>query len=222
MLVFPYIATALAFFGCHDRPGPAATPSAAAGDQAAVGEATPGYISHPDASQRIRDTLSDAKLVASLRHPVDRAYSAFWHHMRAGQLDPGADFVTLFRQDGQFGLRSRGYYFTQLSRYQKYFACGNLLVLIYEEISNDNREAIGNCLKFLEVDTQFEPSALDSRVNRGGRDLSAFHFAAAARRRLVRGRHFLTLIGGEPALTIATLRHRPASAASQSDHDCRG
>src|SRR5690606_25050973 len=38
-----------------------------------VGEASPSYMIHPAASQRIRATNPTAKLVFSLRSPVDRA-----------------------------------------------------------------------------------------------------------------------------------------------------
>jgi hypothetical protein len=146
--------------------------------QAAVGEATPGYLSNPDAPGRIRATLGDVKLIANVRHPVDRAYSAFWHHLRNGQIPPDADFRTLFRQDDQLGIRSRGFYSVQLNRYLEHFAPENLLVLIYEEIFRDGQQTINNCLKYLAVDPQFEPQALDARVNRGGRDISAFHSQA--------------------------------------------
>jgi hypothetical protein len=150
--------------------------------QIAIGEATPGYISHPDAPERIRATLGNVKLIASLRHPVDRAYSAFWHYLRAGRIPPDADFCTFFRQNDQFEIRSRGYYFAQLSRYFEYFPRENLLVLIYKEIFQDSQQAITNCLKFLEMDLQFEPSALTVKVNRGGRDIGIFHGQALALR----------------------------------------
>ncbi len=149
--------------------------------QAVIGEATPGYLDHPDAPGRIQATLGyEVKLIASLRHPVDRAYSAFWHHMRRGRLPADADFRTVFQQEGdRFGLRSRGYYFTHLSRYLEYFPRENLWILIYEEIKRDPLKAISDCLEFLGVDSQFVPDALNRRVNRGT-DLKRFHSQAMA------------------------------------------
>ncbi len=44
-----------------------------------------------------------AVVVTVLRHPVDRAASAWWHYRRMGVLDPGlrlADCVTAWRRDG--------------------------------------------------------------------------------------------------------------------------
>lgn len=143
--------------------------------QTAVGEATPGYISHPDAPQRIKASLGQVKLIASLRHPVDRAYSAFWHYIRAGQIPAHADFYTWFKNDDRFELKSRGYYFTQLSRFLDYFGMENLLILIYEEIFQDSQHAIARCLKFLGVNPNFTPIALHTRIHSGGKNIGLFH-----------------------------------------------
>jgi Sulfotransferase domain len=140
--------------------------------QTAIGEATPGYISHPDAPARIRASLGNVKLIASLRHPVDRAYSAFWHHLRQGQIPPKTDFYTFFRQSDLFEIRSRGYYFPQMHRYLQHFPRENILVLIYEQIIKDGQQANADCLKFLGVDSRFEPSVLEAKVNSGGQHIS--------------------------------------------------
>ena len=43
--------------------------------ETAIGEATPHYLVYPVAAQRIRDLIPGVRLIASLRDPVDRAYS---------------------------------------------------------------------------------------------------------------------------------------------------
>ena len=43
------------------------------------GEATPNYLHHSHAAQRIKDMFPDMKLVVMLRNPIDRAYSHFNH-----------------------------------------------------------------------------------------------------------------------------------------------
>ncbi len=154
-------------------------------NQVAVGEATPGYISHPDAPDRIQATLgNEIKLIASLRHPVDRAYSAFGQYLRRGEVPPDTDFRTLFLQEDQFGLRSRGDYLANLKRYLTYFPRENLLILIYEEFKKDDHKAIRDCLDFLEVDSQFVPQSLKVKVNKGT-DQRLFHGQAIALRRYV-------------------------------------
>jgi len=153
--------------------------------QAVIGEATPGYINHPDAPGRIRATLGEeVKLIASLRHPVDRAYSAFWHYVMRGSIPANADFRAVFQGDDRFGLRSRGDYFTHLSRYLEYFPRENLLILIYEEIKRDSQKVISECLELLGVDSHFTPETLNTKVNIG-RDFRLFHGQAVTLRQTV-------------------------------------
>jgi Sulfotransferase domain len=52
-----------------------------------TGEASPSYISYGRAAQRVRDLLPQAKLIAVLRNPVDRAYSQFQLSRREGLED---------------------------------------------------------------------------------------------------------------------------------------
>src|SRR4051812_3713277 len=46
---------------------------------ARVGEATPGYMFFPDAAGRMAELLPDARLIAVLRHPAERAWSHYCH-----------------------------------------------------------------------------------------------------------------------------------------------
>lgn len=57
-----------------------------------VGEASPLYLYNAEAPQRIRHYTPDVKLIAVLRHPVDRAYSAFLHTIRDDR-EPLHDFA---------------------------------------------------------------------------------------------------------------------------------
>lgn len=143
--------------------------------QTSVGEATPGYIYYPDVPAKIQATLgNEIKLIASLRHPVDRAYSAFWMFLSRGIIPADADFRALFCQDVH-GFKNRGYYFAQLSRYFEYFPCENFLILIYEKMKQDNNKALEQCWEFLGVDSQFVPNALNTTANKRI-DMSIFHY----------------------------------------------
>src|SRR5262249_22447178 len=48
-----------------------------AGDARVVGEATPGYLYRADATERLTALLPNARLLAIIRNPVDRAYSNY-------------------------------------------------------------------------------------------------------------------------------------------------
>lgn len=142
--------------------------------QAAVGEATPDYINNLNASQRIYAMLgSEVKFILSLRHPIDRAHSAFWHRLRQDKISSETDFLTFYRQNEQF--RYRGNYFTQLSRYLECYPRESFLILIYEELTKNGQHALADCFNFLSVDDQFVPQNLNAKVNAGGKDLGTFY-----------------------------------------------
>ncbi len=142
--------------------------------QTAGGEATPGYLYFPDVPARIQTTLGNkVKLIVSLRHPVDRAYSAFWMFFRHGKLSLDDGFPTLFYQD-VFGLRTRGYYFDQLKRYLDYFPRENMLILIYETLKENNQQTMARCFDFLGVNSQFVPDKLETKAYQT-RKISKYH-----------------------------------------------
>lgn len=134
--------------------------------QSAVGEATPNYMVSPQVPARIGETLGDEiKLIACLRHPVDRAYSAFWMFLRLGSIPANADFYASFCQDA-CGIRYQGFYFRHLSHYLDFFPRKNLLILIYEDLKQDNLKTFRTCTEFLNVDSQFVPSLINTRPNK--------------------------------------------------------
>ena len=52
--------------------------------QSAIGEASPWYLHMPHVAQRISEACPDAKLIAILRNPVERAFSEWWMAICAG------------------------------------------------------------------------------------------------------------------------------------------
>ena len=51
----------------------------------AIGEASPIYLHNDQAPGRIKHYISDVRLIAVLRDPVERAYSAYLHQVRDGR-----------------------------------------------------------------------------------------------------------------------------------------
>src|SRR6185503_20533874 len=140
--------------------------------EARVGEATPVYLSNPDAPNRIRETLGEIDLIVSLRQPVDRAYSAYWHNLRQGRILPETSFREAIDADA-WGIRSRGLYGLHLPRFLAMFPRDRLQVLLYDRIQADPSQQLRASLVFLGVDPAFRPSTLDSRLNEGGTDITA-------------------------------------------------
>jgi hypothetical protein len=133
----------------------------------AVGEATPQYLYAPEAPARIKRYVPDAKLVAVLRNPVERAYSAFLHRTRLGR-EPLTDFSEALREEEKrmregwglsFHYKNKGFYYAQLSRYIDLFGPERIRVYLYEDLKADPAGVSQDIFRFLEVDDAFVPDA---------------------------------------------------------------
>jgi len=151
----------------------------ARGGDIVAGEATPYYMFHPLVPQRVAATIPDARLVAILRDPVERAYSHYQMMRRskreelsfedaleaeAGRLASEAELeagTTRFRigtgerrkhyHHRHHAYFARGLYADQLERWYASFPREQLLVLTVEDLSSRHTETIGHVLDFLGV-----------------------------------------------------------------------
>lgn len=131
----------------------------------AIGEASPLYLCSPEAPGRIRRYVPEAKLVAVLRNPVERAYSGFLM-MRACGREPIADFASALREEGRrakdnwehsWHYKRMGFYHTQLKRYYDAFDRGQIRVYLHEDLDADTLGTLQNLFGFLGVDGTFVP-----------------------------------------------------------------
>ena len=119
------------------------------------GEASPSYLWHPEAPQAIKLVSPEARIVISLRDPVDRAYSAYWHAVGHGA--EGRPFSQAVRdelddpssQDSRY-VRS-SFYADSVSRYLEIFA-GAVHVLFFEELVADLPAELRRIFERLGVD----------------------------------------------------------------------
>jgi sulfotransferase family protein len=121
-------------------------------------EATPYYLYHPDAPGRAARTVPEAKLVALLRNPVDRAFSHY-QHTRSRGLEPlsfgaalDAETDRLASSDASQRLHSyvsRGRYADQLARWLDQFPRPQVLVLRSEDLFDDMAAAVARVVEFL-------------------------------------------------------------------------
>lgn len=133
-------------------------------DEKAIGEASHCYLYEPEAVARIQQYVPDAKLVAILRNPVDRAYSHFLHMVRNG-TEPLTDFAQAIRKEETGALQTRsfqdyigrGRYYEQLKRYFDAFDRKQVKVYLYEELGNAPLDTLRDTFRFLGVDDSFVP-----------------------------------------------------------------
>ena len=132
---------------------------------AIAGELSTSYLADPRTPARIRVRYPDAKLVVSLRHPVERAYSSYLNDTMAGVVRPGTSFADALRAHPEYV--GHGRYFTQLARYLALFPRPQLLVLVIEDAAADPVAFVQRVFRFLDVDDRFVPSMVAARVNEG-------------------------------------------------------
>ncbi len=141
-------------------------------DELAVGEASPLYLYHAQAARRIWKQLPHVKLIVILRHPVDRAYSAFLHlirdgreeHVDFGQALQNEDTRIRSRWEHIWHYKQMGYYYKQLKRYYDIFGHSQIRVYFYEDLKVNSLELIQDIFRFLGVDDTFVPD-LSIRYN---------------------------------------------------------
>jgi hypothetical protein len=139
--------------------------------QSAVGEATPTYLADPVALDRMAGTIPDARLVAVLRDPTDRAYSHYWME-HARQRDPRtfeeavADELTKRPGAPTSDYLDRGRYARQLEQVCERFPRTRLHVVLLDDLRDRPQETYAATCRFLGIDDGFVPPRLGERVNR--------------------------------------------------------
>jgi hypothetical protein len=136
----------------------------------AYGEASPGYICHPQAPARIKEFLPGAKLILTVRNPIERAYSQYWDnrmtlsepHEFAQTLDVALDTTY---EPGKPGYFSRGTYMQYIHRYLELFPPDQLLILLFDDLRDDPSKFYQTCFEFLGVDPDFRPPDMDRAFN---------------------------------------------------------
>lgn len=127
----------------------------------AWGELTPAYMSRPNAAELIHAMCPEAKLVACLRHPVERAYSAY-NLKRHGDLKYETFEDAL---EAEPDMWERGLYAQQLERFFEYFPREQVLVQLYDDLVHRERKFIRDIYTHIGVDPEFTPSWLGKTHN---------------------------------------------------------
>lgn len=125
-------------------------------------EATPGYT-HPHAASRMHALLPAAKLVLSLRDPVDRAYSRYQHLLRQPRTEDllrDGEVLLSFREcvDRLLGgktlkgdtnrLLKSGHYAEELSHLYTLYPREQVHIVNFAELGQDPARVVAGILKF--------------------------------------------------------------------------
>lgn len=112
------------------------------------GEASPAYLHSSIAPQSIHARLPEAKLIVSLRAPVDRAYSHFQMAVRSGRAP--SNILPVAPTEAMWFAASL--YSNQLSRYFSLFGRDRVRVVLFEDVSRTPAEVMRHLFEFIGVD----------------------------------------------------------------------
>jgi hypothetical protein len=134
-------------------------------DEKAIGEGSASYLYSLEASALIKRSIPDAKIIAVLRNPAERAYSNYLHLVQVGR-EPLASFAeALQAEEGRMRekwgpdwyYKQKGFYHDQVKRYFDTFGRDQVRIWLYEDLRDDPSSMMREVFRFLEVDDTFVP-----------------------------------------------------------------
>jgi len=128
-----------------------------------VGEASSVYLSCPHSASEIKKTLPDAKIIISLRDPVERAHSSYLSYQFMS-LDKRSFSNMLDEYENQiknnefniFNVLEGGFYSKHIKRFQENFSSDKIKIIIFEEYIKNTIPTINSILSFLGIEETIE------------------------------------------------------------------
>jgi hypothetical protein len=135
-----------------------------AGAAKVIGESSTGYLHSRTALENLHAAVPDARVVAMLRQPGDRAFSAYGAALGQGREALSfAETTTaeIERREASDGQRryylTEGYYADALSRYLDRFGSEQMRVYLFEDLIADPDAIVRDVFAFLSLDDGFMP-----------------------------------------------------------------
>jgi hypothetical protein len=132
---------------------------------AILGEATPTYLMNPFCFPRIRDYNPDMRIIAILRSPIRRAFSA-WNFRRVRFRDK-RDFMTAVRveiesngdlavaRENKYRYMSAGLYAAQIRALRETFSEEQVLLVKFEDFNRDQETWVRQAARHIGVTADF-------------------------------------------------------------------
>jgi len=119
----------------------------------AIGEFSPGYLSHPNTAERIHSDLNTCKFISIHRNPIDRAYSQWKLRVqKRGEKRSFEEYMGAEEEPFELGL-----YGKHLRKYFNLFPKERFLILVFERAIKCPKLTLETIGKFLGVN----PSLFD-------------------------------------------------------------
>jgi hypothetical protein len=139
-------------------------------DEIAIGEASTTYLSDSETPQKIFDFNNKAKIIISLRNPIDRCLSAYYSQKGGSVIDEtfheklvnDIDKIKQCKIDSG-NIVYTGLYSEAIKSYWKIFGKENVKILIFELFFQDVNTSFNDLLKFINIHQKFD--FIDKKYN---------------------------------------------------------
>lgn len=131
----------------------------------AIGESTASYLYYTRVAERLHELPDEnQRFIISLRDPIERAYSQYWHQVRIGEYRSFKDAIReeikliesnediLFDFPPKTHYLGRSLYSKHLNNYLRYFDRTQFKIIFLEHLKADPQKAINQITDFLEID----------------------------------------------------------------------
>ncbi|MEL7255320.1 MAG: sulfotransferase domain-containing protein [Pseudomonadota bacterium] len=208
-------------------------------DGACLGEASAFYLMSQDAPARIHAANPDARIVLSLRNPVDAARS-WYHQLRDGFREDQTTFEASWAlqearargdqlppycpEPRQLQYRDIYSYANQVARYIDIFGRDQVLILLFEEIKSAPDTTIARIIEFLGLTPFADPVALPQTNTRRQARFPMLTQMLSAPPPILRplvgpSKRALNALGIKPSVVMMKHLSRPAERESAERQD---
>ncbi len=142
----------------------------------AVGFKRPNYLHEAVVPERLANHLPGIKLIVSLRDPIERAVSAYFHQVRHNfaplvEVNKGINEILTGRWSEEYPRTSQiieyGRYHEQIHRYLKYFDQEDFFLTTYRDLTTRSEEVFRSIHNFLGVRRERLPASSKSSAQTG-------------------------------------------------------
>jgi hypothetical protein len=139
----------------------------------AVGDASTGYLVAPESAGRIHERYPHARIIITLRNPVQRAYSLYRFLCYWGMETSTSFEKALDREPSRLGNEAfqretallyyaflyfnSGLYSSQIERYYSLFGRDRVQVVLFDDLKEDAVQVAGELYRFLDVAPDYQP-----------------------------------------------------------------
>jgi hypothetical protein len=116
-----------------------------------VGEISTTYYAHCESAKLIYSTLPEVKIIAILRNPIERAFSAYQMHVNNGSETSA--FSEVITPEAKYV--KNGFYHSQLLTYYEMFPEEQISILFYDDYCKDINNFLKRVFTFVGVDGDF-------------------------------------------------------------------